>query len=432
MRTAPIRRTIHLLAAGGAALAIAAIALAMLVARGADRPLQALRTFAAQARTRQREAETRYRTYWRHTGEALFVLSVEDDRFTFEGLNPAHERLSGLRSSSVVGREPQECLPSVLAASLVERCRRCVETGVALRYDESLDLPTGRHDWETSLAPVRDPVSGRVVRLLGSARDVTDRRRAEAALRGLGGRLLTLQDDERRRIARELHDSTAQILVGASFAAARVRTVSSDLTTDADDAIEEALSLIEEGQREIRTLAYLLHPPLLDEMGLPAALRWYAKGLARRSGLAVAVEVDPGLTSRRMPRDVEAALFRVAQEALGNAHRHSGGSQVQVRLAVAAEDPSGDGPGAVLLAVQDNGRGFAGAQAPPANDDRDPTVFGVGLVGMRERMRQLGGHLVVRPADPGGTVVEVWVPVDAALGPDEVPPRPRHSLTGLA
>jgi PAS domain S-box-containing protein len=427
-----VHRTVRLLAAGGAALAIAAIAVALLAARGADRPFQALRTFAAQASTRQREAEERYRTYWQHTGEALFVMSVEDDRFTFEGLNPAHEQLSGLRSFSVAGREPHDCLPSVAAAPLVERCRRCVETGVALRYEESLDLPTGRHDWETSLAPVRDPVSGRVVRLLGSARDVTDRRRAEAALSGLGGRLLTLQDDERRRIARELHDSTAQILVGASFAAARVRTVSSDLTADADDAIEEALSLIEEGQREIRTLAYLLHPPLLDEMGLPAALRWYAKGLARRSGLAVAVEVVPELTGCRMQRDVEAALFRVAQEALGNAHRHSGGSQVQVKLVVAAEGPSGDGPGAVLLAVQDNGRGFAGTQAPPADDDRDPTVFGVGLVGMRERMRQLGGRLVVRPADPGGTVVEAWVPVGVALGPDEVSPRPRHSAVGPA
>jgi signal transduction histidine kinase len=162
-------------------------------------------------------------------------------------------------------------------------------------------------------------------------------------------------------------------------------------------------------------------------MGLPAALRWYAKGLARRSGLAVAVVVAPELTGRRIPRDVEAALFRVAQEALGNAHRHSGGSQVQVRLAVAAEGPSNQGPGAVLLTVQDNGRGFAGAQALPADDDSDPIAFGVGLTGMRERMSQLGGRLVVRPADLGGTVVEAWVPVGVSLGSDEAPPRPRHS-----
>jgi signal transduction histidine kinase len=167
-------------------------------------------------------------------------------------------------------------------------------------------------------------------------------------------------------------------------------------------------------------------------MGLPAALRWYAKGLARRSGLAVAVVVAPELTGRRIPRDVEAALFRVAQEALGNAHRHSGGSQVQVRLAGIAEDPSNQRTGAVLLTVQDNGRGFAGAQALPAEDDSDPTVFGVGLVGMQERMRQLGGRLVVRPADPGGTVIEAWAPVSVSLSPDELPSQPPHSVASAA
>jgi signal transduction histidine kinase len=134
------------------------------------------------------------------------------------------------------------------------------------------------------------------------------------------------------------------------------------------------------------------------------------------------------LTGRRISRDVEAALFRVAQEALGNAHRHSGGSQVQVRLAMAEEGPADRGLGTVLLTVQDNGRGFAGAQVLPADNDSDSTVFGVGLVGMRERMRQLGGRLVVRPANLGGTVVEAWVPVGVVLGPDEIPPQPRHSV----
>jgi PAS domain S-box-containing protein len=421
--TAPIRRTVRLLAAGGVALAIAAVVVALLAARGADRPIEALRTSAARARAGQREAESRYRTYWDHTNEALFVVRVgADGRFVFEGLNPAHERQSGLSSAALAGREPSGCLPPEVAAAVTANYRRCAESGLPLRYEETLDLPGGPRDWETSLAPVRDPASGRVVQILGSARDVTDRRRAESALRGLGGRLLTLQDDERRRIARELHDSTAQLLVGASFAAARVRAEAPDLPEAADDAVEDALSLIEESQREIRTLAYLLHPPLLDEMGLPAALRWYATGLARRSGLAVAVEVAPGLADRRFHRDVESALFRIAQEALGNAHRHSGGTRVHVRLATVAEGRLGDGPGAVLLAVQDNGRGFAGAPAPAAGDDGDAALFGVGLVGMRERMRQLGGQLIVRPADPNGTVVEASIAAGVALGSDAGPP----------
>ena len=237
----------------------------------------------------------------------------------------------------------------------------------------STGCATGTADWrwlagrETVFARGGD---GAVTRVLGCAHDITEARLAEEAVRRLGGSLLTLQDDERRRIARELHDSTAQVLLGASFATERIRAVSPVLTEDADDAVEEALSLIEEGQREIRTLAYLLHPPLLDEMGLPAALRWYAKGVARRSGLAIAVEVAPELAGRRLPRDVESALFRVAQEALGNACRHSGGTTVQVRMETNAGASPGDACCAVLLAVQDDGRGIAAALAAPAEQGR--------------------------------------------------------------
>ena len=313
---------------------------------------------------------------------------------------------------------------------MVERCRRCVETGMAVRYEETLELPAGRS------RDIGRPASrrcatlppGRVVQLLGSARDVTERRRSEEALRRLGGTLLTLQDDERRRIARDLHDSTAQLLLGASFAAARVRLVSPNLTEDADDAIEEALSLIEESQREIRTLAYLLHPPLLDEMGLPTALRWYARGLSRRSGLAITVDVSPDLADRRLRRDVESALFRVAQEALGNAHRHSGGTRVQVTLATSVDGSSRDGPSAILLAVEDDGHGFVGPQAASAANDSDPALFGVGLAGMRERMRQLGGRLTIRSADPSGTLVEAWVLGDAVLGSEAARPPAQHSV----
>ncbi|MDB5380206.1 MAG: hypothetical protein JWR00_4652 [Rubritepida sp.] len=542
--TAPVRRTVRLLACGGLVLAMSGTAVALLAARGANRPLEALRNSAAQARASQREAEARYRTYWQHTSEALFVLSVSNEgRMVFEGLNPAHERLSGLFSGSVAGREPHDCLPPAVAAALIERSGRCVATGVAVRYDEVLDLPAGRRDWETSLAPVQDQDSGRIVRLLGSTRDVTDRRRSESALReseerfrmaqdaaaiatwdwdlvtgrvrwtpplqevtgtvsddagpdtlaawaaivhpgdwarveaelveaaaarrpfrsefriragsgvrwllcrggavpadgvarrvlgiatditatrraedavrGLGGRLLTLQDDERRRIARELHDSTAQILLGASFAAERARAVSPTLTEAAEEAIDETLSLIEEGQREIRTVAYLLHPPLLDEMGLAAALRWYAKGLARRSGLAISVEVAPELTGRRFNRDVESALFRVAQEALANAHRHSGGTKVTIRLTTDFGTAPGDGPRAVLLAVEDDGCGFTDAEPASTDADANPVLFGVGLVGMRERMGQLGGRLSVRRARATGTVVEASLPAGLALG----------------
>jgi PAS domain S-box-containing protein len=268
----------------------------------------------------------------------------------------------------------------------------------------------GSWRWVTSRETVfaRDAY-GAVTQILGCANDTTDARRAEEAVRHLGGRLLTLQDDERRRIARELHDSTAQILLGASFAAERARSASPNLTDDAEDAIEEVLSLIEESQREIRTLAYLLHPPLLDEMGLPAALRWYAKGFSRRSGLAVSVETEPVAAGRRFPRDVESAFFRIAQEALGNALRHAGGSKAAVQLSIEAN--RGVAARAVLR-VEDDGRGLAEASLHQARDDRDAGLFGVGLAGMRERMHQLGGHLMIRAAVPHGTIVEASVPID--------------------
>jgi PAS domain S-box-containing protein len=677
----PIQRTLLLLAGGGGLLMVAAAGTALLVARGTDRPVMALRASAAEARARQREAETRYRAYWEHANEALFVVLVTDDgRFVFEGTNPAHERLSGIASASVAGREPQECLPPTMAAGLTDALRRCVETDTPLRHEQTLALPSGERDWETNLAPVHDPASGRILRILGNAQDVTDRRRSEIALREsverlrlaqeaaaigtwdwdlatgavrwtstlqtvlgrgtaddeppmvtgwasiihpddrlraeaemgaaiadgrpfrcefrvlpgrdnevrwllsrgrvaldidpaagasqrvlgvamditerkrieqqrdealalfrgitetspdivyildltarrtvyanrrlaevlgygvaaadamaedalrellhrtdasgaearilqlrsladgevatgelrlrhqdgswrwvatretvfardeqgavtqivgcandttdareaeeavrhLGGRLLTLQDDERRRIARELHDSTAQILLGASFAAERARSASPDMTADADDAIEEVLSLIEEGQREIRTLAYLLHPPLLDEMGLPAALRWFAKGFSRRSGLAISVELTPEADRRRLPHDVESALFRVAQEALGNSLRHSGGTKVAVTLAI---EPHEGPPASVVLRVEDDGQGLANPKPGKAEDDNEAELFGVGLAGMRERMRHLGGHLMILAAVPSGTIIEATVPIDRSRMP---------------
>jgi len=414
---APIRTTLGLLLGGGLVLVLAGCAVAWVLAGRADRPFEALRTSALTARSDQRQAEARYETYWQHSHEALFALRVTPEgRFVFEGVNPAFERASGLRAASVIGRELRDCLPRDGAERLTERCRQCVAGGPAT-FEDSLALPAGRREWQTSLVPLPGPRQDGIVRILGSTRDVTDRRRSEAALRGLGSKLLTLQDEERRKIARELHDSTAQILVGASFAVARARAVSPGMTSAGDDAIEDALSLIEESQREIRSVAYLLHPPLLDEMGLPAALRWFAKGFADRSGLAVIVEVAAALEGRRLPSEVESAFFRISQEAIGNAYRHSGGSEVRIALQWATgRSPAGPGR-AVVLTVRDNGRGLA-APLSASGGAGKPGLFGVGLVGMRERMLQLGGSLAVRSAEAGGTLVEAVVAVAAGTAPE--------------
>lgn len=417
--TAPVRTTVRWLFGAGIVLVLAGGLVAWLMGRRANKPVEKLRTVAMEARSHQREAEARYQTYWQHSHEALFTLrAAPDGRFVFEAINPAFARLTGLPAASVLGREPRDCLPHDAAERLTERCRQCLSSGAAT-HEESLALPAGRRDWETSLVPLRCTGVDDTVRILGSARDVTDRRRSEAALRGLGSKLLTLQDDERRKIARELHDSTAQILVGASFAVARARASSPGLPKEGDDAIEDALSLIEESQREIRTLAYLLHPPLLDEMGLPSALRWFAKGFERRSGLSVMVAVAADLEVHRLPADIESAFFRISQEAIGNAYRHSAGTEVRITLTWAPDRAPPDRGQTLVLTVTDNGRGIAETPSQRRGDAAgDRALFGVGLVGMRERMVQLGGRLTVRSAKQGGTVVEAAVLVAASASPE--------------
>lgn len=221
--------------------------------------------------------------------------------------------------------------------------------------------------------------------------EVEHRRRIERELRDLSSRLLQLQDDERRRIARELHDSTTQILVGVSMHLASLRQ---RLTMDADmgQQMEECSNLLEQGLVELRTASYLLHPPLLDELGLAPTVRWYAEGFSKRSGIRVSLDLDDGL--ERMDRDVELALFRVVQETLTNVHRHS-----RSRSAKIAIQRNGDN---VVLKVADQGTGF---RAPETPVDIPEARFGVGIAGMRERLRHLQGTLQISTGTTGTTVV---------------------------
>src|SRR5262249_43170155 len=150
------------------------------------------------------------------------------------------------------------------------------------------------------------------------------------ALRRLTGRLLHLQDEERRRIARELHDSTAQNLLGAMLGIGQALRLAPRLKRTAQAALAESRALIEQSQREIRTVSYLLHPPMLDEAGLPAALRWFSEGFAKLTDIKICLHIAPDID--RLPAASEQALFRIAQEALTNVHRHSGASKVDLSL----------------------------------------------------------------------------------------------------
>lgn len=200
-----------------------------------------------------------------------------------------------------------------------------------------------------------------------------------------------VQDEERKRLARELHDSVSQTLAALSINIGIVCAQSSKLDASGARAISENAQLVEQVSREIRTISHLLHPPLLDVAGLASALRWYADGFAERSKIKVDVEIAPDFG--RLPDELEIAIFRIVQECLTNIHRHSGSSTAVIRLL-----QEGD---CLTVQVQDSGKGI-----PPEKQHEliELGRGGVGLAGMRERLRRLGGKLELQSSESGLTV----------------------------
>lgn len=206
-------------------------------------------------------------------------------------------------------------------------------------------------------------------------------------IRDLTGRLLKLQDEERRRLARELHDSTGQMLAAMKMNLCRLSDEPGG--KDTESLVKETIAINDDLSGQLRTMSYLLHPPLLDELGLSSALGWYVEGFAQRSKIAVDLEVSPEFS--RLSDDLELAVFRVVQECLTNIHRHSGSSSAKIRLTQNPEE--------VRVEVMDAGRGI------PADRMREGKIVpGIGLMGINERMRQLGGDLEVSSSERGTTV----------------------------
>ena len=216
----------------------------------------------------------------------------------------------------------------------------------------------------------------------------------------LVARLQRVEDDERRRLARDLHDSVGQLLASVAMNIAAVRAESHKLSHEAAERVIQNDVMVNEIINQIRTISHLLHPPLLDEMGLPLALRWYVDGFSERSKIQATVEVPDHLD--RLPPDTEIAVFRAVQECLANVHRHSGSTACSVKLV--RDDHE------LRLQVSDGGCGIPRDKLPGVM-----TSGGVGLRGMRERIRRLGGTVEIDSSD-GGTTVTVKVPI---LRPDD-------------
>jgi signal transduction histidine kinase len=232
---------------------------------------------------------------------------------------------------------------------------------------------------------------------LSRERFFNEHRKAEMALEQLTARLLQLQDEERRRIARELHDVTAQNMLAIVTNLSRLKQ-GRFLPSEFNDILSDCYQLGKESLKDIRTFSYLLHPPMLDESGLSDALQWYVDGFITRSGIYVDLALPPEV--ERLPSEVEIALFRVVQESLTNIHRHSGSDSASIRL---EREPT-----QLALRITDSGHGMAGTIKSKETDEA--LLLGVGIPGMRQRIRQLGGVLEIRSSEQG-TTVKVTLPL---------------------
>lgn len=251
-------------------------------------------------------------------------------------------------------------------------------------------------------------VATEVTQLLEARKAVVE---SEASIRSLTARLLRVQDEERRRLARDLHDTTGQEIAFIVLSLERLLKSQNHMPPETRNSLSESITWIRKVENEIRTLSYLLHPPLLDEMGLASALNWFIEGFSKRTGIEVELEIQEGIP--RMSDVHEMALFRVVQESLTNVFRHSGSSVARVRLTKSAD--------AIFLAVEDEGKGFAVGANGAAN-------AGVGIQGMRGRLQPLGGSLELITSPNGSSIIASlpWRAADGA-GPMRMPEEPAET-----
>ncbi len=330
---------------------------------------------------------------------AIFML---DTHGNIASWNVGGEHIKGYRASEIIGRhfslfyteedrrrgKPEQLLKLATEHGWVEH------EGWRVRKD-------GSRFWaNVTLTAIHGP-NGELIGFGKVTRDFTERKKiekrladSERSLRELSLHLLRTQDEERRRIGRDLHDSLGQYL-----AALKMKIEMLAKRDPADEHLAESIRLIDESIKEVRTLSYLLHPPLLEESGLSSAAQWYLDGFAARSHIEVKFQCDSNFP--RLPRDLELAMFRILQEALTNVHRHAASSTAQIRLFV--RDST------AVLEVQDQGKGISPELLEQAGWERS---FGIGLRGMSERMQQLGGHLELSSALNHGTTVTAIAPLE--------------------
>jgi PAS domain S-box-containing protein len=316
---------------------------------------------------------------------------------TLDYCNERWRSYMGLGLEQLRGEGWQSMLHPEEREQVLEAWRESVLNGTPYEQEERHRSADGQYRWFLVRAvPLRDE-AGRIVRWFGTNTDIEDRKQAEEDLQLLSRRLLQSHDEERRRIARELHDSMGQNLVALATDLSQLRTSVPSSARKLRELASRCEELANECVREVRTLSYLMYPPLLDESGLADAIRHFVDGFTARTGIKVELSVNHEFG--RMKKDVELALFRVVQESLANIHRHSGSKRAKILLDRRSDD--------VTVEVTDSGRGTSGQKRGTKRGI--PFQVGVGISSMIERVKLIGGHLEI-VSEANGTTVRVTIP----------------------
>ena len=383
-----------------------------------------------------RQSEAGLRAAFTQTYSLLVLLELDG---TIIEANQAALQAAGRKREEVSGRKFWEPWWSPLPDE-VARLKTSVQktaAGEVVQEECYFCLADGtRRFAHRTLTPVRDD-HGNVTMLVATGIDLTEQKQLRDELearvnqrthelkaknkalleqtetvRELTGKLLQTQDEERRRLARELHDSAGQLVAALQMHLDPMKAQADKINSEFAEGIRQSLGFVEQLSRELRTVSYLLHPPLLDETGLPSALSWYVEGFAERSKIDVELELSPDLG--RLPRDTEITIFRIVQEGLTNIHRHAESKHATIK--VLRKDKEQE----VCLEIRDYGKGMPGTNSTGSNKYGSNTNgssahprSGVGIQGMRERVRQLGGQFEIKSTERGTTVIAGF-PVNTA------------------
>ncbi|HEX6044093.1 MAG TPA: PAS domain S-box protein [Pyrinomonadaceae bacterium] len=346
-----------------------------------------------------RESEERYRELFENARDAIYV---HDRKGNYTSVNRAAEKLTGYARHEILGRNFTE----FIAKEHIPYLRDCLFSNLAQNGETTYELEVIAKDGRRVPVEVSSRAiyeNGAIVGVQGTARDITERKRTQDTLRMFSRQLIEAQEDERRRISRDLHDQIGQALTAVKLNLHTVQQVCPD--PEASHCIKDNVDAVDEALRLVRDLSVDLRPPLLDDLGLATALCWFVDRYAKRYGVTIEVIIELPNHNERFSRELETACFRIAQEALTNVVRHARATNVVLQLTRTDE--------LLEMVVRDDGIGFD----PDALRKRAPRAATLGLVGMQERAHAAGGQVQICSKPSRGTEISFTIPLETGDSP---------------